>query len=77
MFNMEQIRKNSITSVLSRCRMWKTEAILRFVKIKVPRPSLAVVVKCLHLKIELLLPVFTVFRALNEDNGIGGEQSEI
>ena len=46
-------------------------------KIKASRPSLAVVVKCLHLKIELLLPVFTVFRALNEDNGIGGEQSEI
>ena len=56
--------------------MWKTEAILQFQKIKAPRPSLAVV-KCLHLKIELLLPVFTVFRALNEDNGIGGEQSEI
>ena len=71
---MEQTRKNSITSVLSRCRMWKTEAILQFVKIKAPRPSLAVVVKCLHLKIELLLPVF---RALNEYNGIGGEQSEI
>ena len=71
---MEQTRKNSITSVLSRCRMWKTEAILQFVKIKAPRPSLAVVVKCLHQKIELLLPVF---RALNEHNGIGGEQSEI
>ena len=54
--------------------MWKTEAILQFVKIKAPRPSLAVVVKCLHLKIELLLQVF---RALEEHNGIGGEQSKI
>ena len=50
--------------------MWKTEAILQFEKIKASRPSLAVV-KCLHLKIELLLQVF---RALEEHNGIGGEQ---
>ena len=53
--------------------MWKTEAILQFEKIKASRPSLAVV-KCLHLKIELLLQVF---RALEEHNGIGGEQSKI
>ena len=53
--------------------MWKTEAILQFQKIKAPRPSLAVV-KCLHLKIELLLQVF---RSPEEHNGIGGEQSEI
>ena len=52
----------------------ETEAILQFVKIKDARPSLGAV-KCLHLKIKLLLQVFRARCA--KDNGSGGEQSEI